>query len=296
MKNILLNFFWKNLMFSFTITAISFILCWLMFNLALKKHPFKDSLFKSDNLAAWVDFIGAFFFPALYLSASAIQGSAHVNIFIDLGICAIYAVVYVALFAIFKMSSVFIVRFINIKDSKGFKMNLNKEIYEKKNISAALFSVSLSVIFTNLVSFVDIDPGYLSLTLLRILLIVLLTLGAVIAYPLLQSRNYSLIKEMLIDNNTAVGISFTGYIFAVEMILGNAVKLQSVFNFYELAAFSVISIFLFYILSFVLKFILIKLIKVNIKSEIYDQNNIGAAIGQIALCIGVANVIIHYLK
>ncbi|MCX8128748.1 MAG: hypothetical protein N3I35_01455 [Clostridia bacterium] len=285
-----------NFLFSFTIITVTFVLGWLLYNhVVLRKICLKDSLFEKDNVAAWVEFIGAFIFPTLYLSAKAIEDSADIIWWKDLLICIGYGIAYILIFTVLRLSSNLIVNSLGHNDEHG-KVNLNNEIYHQKNISAALFSVSLSVIFVSFVRFLDIMPGYFTTSVFKMLNVLIFTLVAFIAYSLLLRRKTTLSKEIFIDNNPAAGISLTGFIFAVEIMLTNAVALQVEFDLIELAITSLIWVVLFGFLSVIFKWGFTKLIKVDIWKEVYEQNSIGAAIGQCALYIGIANVIIHFIK
>lgn len=294
--SVFLNFLVNNLLFSFTIVLVSFVLGWILYNkIVTRGICLRDSLFEKDNLAAWVEFIGAFIYPTLYLAAKAIEGSASENLWMDLLICTAYTIGYIAVFTVLRLLSSLVVRLIGAEDENG-KVHLNKEIYEQKNISAALFSVALSTIFANIVRFADVDPEFLMVTALRVSTVIILTLAALIIYIMILGRRTTLFKEVFIDNNIAAGAAFLGFVFAVETILSNSVALHLGFNFLELVGVSFISLAIFGALSAIFKVIFTKLIKVDIWNEVYEQNNIGAALGQIALYVGIANVIVHFMK
>jgi uncharacterized membrane protein YjfL (UPF0719 family) len=209
--------------------------------------------------------------------------------------CVAYGVVYILIFTVLRLLSGTIVKSLGQSDEHG-KVSLNDEIYNQHNTSASLFSVSLSIIFVSFVRFIDIMPGYFMTSVFRMLNVLVFTLVAVIIYCLLLRRRTSLFKEIFIDNNPAAGVSLAGFVFAIEILLTNAVALQVEFNLPELIITSLIWFVLFGVLSLVFKWGFTKLIKVDIWKEVYEQNSIGAAIGQCALYIGIANVIIHFIK
>lgn len=286
----------KDFLFSFSIIAISFVMGWMLYNrIVLQNICLKDSLFEKDNLAAWVEFIGAFVFPNLFLAAKALQGSANENLFKDLLICIAYAAGYILLFTVLRLFSGAIVKLLAEDDEHG-KVSLNSEVYIQKNISAALFSVVLAIVFVSMVRFLDVMPGYLVSSTLIMLNILVFSLLAFICYTMVLRQKTTLFKEIFIDNNTAAGVSLLGFVFAVEVILTNIVSLQVEFELIELAITSLLLLALFGILSALFKAGLTRLIKVDIWKEVYEQNSIGAAIGQCALYIGIANVIVHFLK
>lgn len=294
--SVFLRFLVNNSVFSFVIILVSFILGWLLYDKVITRGlSLRDSLFEKDNVAAWVEFIGAFIYPTLFLAAKAIEGSASENIWLDLLICTGYVVGYILIFTVLRLLSGMVVRLLGTEDESG-KVRLNNEIYQQRNLSAALFSVALSTIFVNLVRFFDVDPEYLVVSALKVSTVLILTLAAFILYIIILGRRTTLFKEIFIDNNIAAGAAFLGFIFAVETILSNSVLLHSGFNFLELVGVSFISLAIFGILSAVFKIIFTKLIKVDIWNEVYEQNNVGAALGQIALYVGVANVIVHFMK
>lgn len=291
-----LNFFINNSLFTFCIILVSFILGWVLYNLVILRNiNLKDSLFEKDNLAAWVEFIGAFIFPTLYLAAKAIEGSASEILLLDLLICVGYAAVYVILFTVLRLLSNGFVSLISLGDQEG-RINLNNEIYGQKNVSAALFSVVLSVIYVSIIRFLDLTPEFFAASILKILMVLIFTLLAFAIYSLVLRYKSTLMKEIFIDNNAAAGVGLLGFIFAVEMILNNAVTAQKEFNFPDLLAVSALSLIILGIFSFIFKIIFTKIIRVDMWKEVYDQNNLGAAIGQSALYIGIACVIISFMK
>lgn len=291
-----LKFFSFNSMFTFVIVGVSFILGWALYNLVILKNVnLRDALFERDNIAAWIEFIGAFIFPTLYLAATAIEGSASENIFLDLLICLGYAFIYIVIFTLLRLLSGSIVTVISPRDQQG-KIDLNNEIYGQKNTAAALFSVVLSLIFVSFVKFLDLSPEFIVVSILRMLGVLLFTLLAIAVYSWILRRRTTLMKEIFVDNNIAAGGAFLGFIYAVEIILDNAVTLQKEFSLPDLLMVSAIGLIVFGIFSAIFKVIFSRIIRVDIWKEVYEQDSIGAAIGQSALYIGIANVIIHFIK
>lgn len=285
-----------NLLFGSVIILIGFILGYFLYNtLVLGKIKLKDSLFEKDNLAAWIEFIGAFVFPALYLSARAIVGSADENLWIDLLICTGYAAAYVVIFTILRLFSGTIVNVMGKSDEHG-RISLTNEIYVQHNAAAALFSVALSIIFVSVVQYLDLTEGFIAVSLMKMLVVLIFTLVAIAAYCLVMRSKTALFKEIFLDNNPAAGVAFAGFVFAVETLLTHAVSLQVEFNIADLAATSAIWLVLLGVLALVFKAALTGLIKVDVWKEVYEQNSIGAAIGQCALYIGIANVLVSFIK
>lgn len=285
-----------NLLFSLIIVTVSFVLGWALYSgIVLKKTNLKESLFEKDNAAAWIEFIGAFVFPVLFLSSKAIEGSADDRLAADLAICTGFAVFYVVLFTLLRLLSGLIVRALKQKDDQG-DISLNNEIYVQKNASAALFSVSLSILFISLVMNVNPLGNNLEVSFYRFADILVFSLLALIAYVLLLNRKTTLFKEIFIDNNVAAGVSLTGFMLAVETLLTNAAALQVSFDLVDLAVTSAIWLILFGVLTIVFKLGLTRMIKIDLWKEIYKQNSLGAAIGQCGLYIGLALVIVSYIR
>ncbi len=293
----LLKFIGYNSLFTASVVLLSFVLGWVLYRyVILRKINLRDSLFDKDNVAAWFEFIGAFIFPTLYLAANAIIGSASDNIITDLLICLAYAVIYILIFTILRLLTGAFVHSIKLSDSSG-KVSLNNEIYVQKNVSASLFSIAFSLIFVSFIKFLDFtSTDDLVTSLLRMSSILVFTLAAFTVYCLILRRKTSLISEIFVDNNIAAGVSFLGFIFAVQIILDNAIQVQGNFVFLDLIIVSAVGLVLLGIFSIIFKWLFSKIVKVNFWKEIYEQNSIGAAIGQCALYIGIASIIVSFMK
>lgn len=294
-----LSFFLKDLSFSFVILSVGFILGWIIYNnIVLRDVCLKDALFNRDNLAVWIEFIGAFVFPVLYLASHGIKGSASDNIFVDLAVCLGYTVFYIAILTILRLCSKFFVNLINASDKNG-KICLNKEICEQKNIGAALFSVSLSVIFINivkLIDFIDIINGLGLEILMKVLVFLVFMLLSLVCYSFVLRRKTTLFKELFIDNNAAAGIGLLGFVFAIQTIITGIMSFYSMdFDLLTVSFVVAVSLAIFGILSVLFKLIFTSIVKVDIWNEIYEQDNFGAAIGQVALYVGIAAVIVNFI-
>ncbi|WP_313563291.1 DUF350 domain-containing protein [Ruminiclostridium cellobioparum] len=294
-----LSFFLKDISFSFVILTVGFMLGWLIYNhIVLRDVNLKNALFARDNLAAWIEFIGAFVFPVLYLAGHGIKGSASDNIFIDLAVCLGYTIFYIAILTILRLCSGFMIRLIDASDKHG-KISLNKEICQQKNIGAALFSVSLSVIFVNvikLIDFIDIINGLGLEILLEVMVFLVFMLIALTCYSFVLRRRTTLFKELFIDNNAAAGIGLLGFVFAVQTIIAGVMTFYSMdFELLTVSVVIAVSLAIFGILSALFKLIFTGIVKVDIWNEIYEQDNIGAAIGQVALYVGIATIIVNFI-
>ncbi len=294
-----LSFFLKDISFSFVILTVGFMLGWLIYNhIVLRDVNLKDALFTRDNLAVWIEFIGAFVFPVLYLAGHGIKGSVSDNIFIDLAVCLGYTIFYIAILTILRLCSRFMVNFIDASDKHG-KICLNKEICEQKNIGAALFSVSLSVIFVNvikLIDFIDIINGLGLEILMEIMVFLVFMLAALTCYSFVLRRRTTLFKELFVDNNAAAGIGLLGFVFAVQTIIAGVMSYYSMdFELLTVSVVIAVSLAIFGILSVLFKLIFTGIVKVDIWKEIYEQDNIGAAIGQVALYVGIAAIIVNFI-
>lgn len=291
-----LNLAGENLLFGFVITAMGFIMGYLLYSkVILRKVNLKDALFEKDNFAAWIEFVGAFVFPVLFLSSKAVEGAADSNIWLDLASCMIYSAAYVIIFTLLRYLSGLVIGSLGKNDEQG-GINLNNEVYVQHNIAASLFSVTLSIIFVSAIRFLNLAQGFIEVSIYRILILLVFTLAALVVYCLLISHKTTLFKEIFVDNNPTAGLNLAGFVFAVEILLTNAISLQVDFDLFALAATSAIWLVLLAILSVVFKYILTKFIKVDIWKEIYEQNNVGAALGQCSLYVGIALVLINFVK
>ncbi len=294
-----LSFFLKDLSFSFVILTVGFVLGWIIYNnIVLYDVSLKEALFTRDNLAVWVEFIGAFVFPVLYLAGHGLKGSVSDNIFVDLAVCLGYTIFYIAILTILRLLSKYMVNLINARDNHG-KICLNKEICEQKNIGAALFSVSLSVIFVNVIKnidFIDIINGLGVEILIKILVVLVFMLAALVCYSFVLRRKTTLFKELFIDNNAAAGVGLLGFVFAVQTIISGIMSSYKMdFELLTVSVVIAVSLIIFGILSVLFKLIFTGIVKVDIWSEIYEQDNFGAALGQAALYIGIAVIIVNFI-
>lgn len=293
------SFFLKDLSFSFVILTVGFILGWIIYNnIVLKDVSLRDALFTKDNLAAWIEFIGAFVYPVLFLSAHAIKGAVSDNLFIDLAVCTGYTIFYTIILTLLRLVSKYIVNLIGAEDVEG-KICLNKEIIDQKNVSAALFSVSLSVIFISVIKYIDlidIINGLGSSGLLKILIFLVFILLSLVGYSIALRKKTTLFKELFIDNNVAAAICLLSFVFAAQTIISGILEVYTAdFDLLIVPAVIAVCLLIYGILSILFKLIFTKIVRVDIWNEIYEQNNIGAAIGQGALYIGIANIIINFI-
>ena len=293
------SFFLKDLSFSFVILTVGFIFGWVIYNnLVLRDVSLKDALFNKDNFATWIEFIGAFVFTVLFLSSHAIKGAASDNIFIDLAVCTGYTVFYVVILTLLRLLSKSIVGLINAEDGHG-KVCLNKEICEQKNIGAALFSVTLSVIFVSVIKyldFIDIIEGAGASILLKILMFIVFVLVAMVCYSMVLRTKTTLFKEIFIDNNAAAGIGLLGFVFAVQTIITGIIDAYTTdFDLVTVALVIAVCLVIYGILSVLFKKIFTAIVKVDVWNEIYEQNNVGAATGQAALYVGIAMIIVNFI-
>jgi hypothetical protein len=275
------------------------MLGWIIYNnIVLRDVSLKEALFTRDNLAVWIEFIGAFVFPVLYLAGHGIKGSVSDNIFVDLAVCLGYTIFYIAILTILRLFSKHIVNLIDASDDHG-KICLNKEICEQKNIGAALFSVSLSVIFVNIIKFIDfidIINGLGLVILIKIMIFLIAVLAALVCYSFVLRRRTTLFKELFIDNNAAAGIGLLGFVFAVQTIVSGVMSFYSMdFEVLTVSIVLCVSLVIFGILSVLFKLIFTAIVKVDIWNEIYEQDNVGAAIGQVALYVGIATIIVNFI-
>jgi hypothetical protein len=222
------------------------------------------------------------------------SGTLSDKMWIDLAISLGYVVTYVFLFTLLRLSSSLIVRLLGCRDEQG-AVRLNTEIYTQQNPAAALFSITLSVIFANIASFFDPHPEYIVASLIKISIILVITLAGVAGYMAVLGRKTTLTQEIFKDNNSAAAVEFLGFVFALQMILFSYINIQEAINFKDTVIVTLISAVIYFILSGLYNVIFAKALKVNLWDEIYQQNNIGAAFGRTALYVGIALIIINYI-
>jgi hypothetical protein len=286
----------KSFAFSGIALLISLLLGWVLYNkIIIGKHSLKDALFNHDNNAAWIEFMGAFIFPVLYVVSVSIRGSESNSYLQDLLKCSIYAVLSVVLLVVLHTVSGTFVSMLKIKDSKG-KVTLTNEIYDQKNTAAALFSVGLSAVFANIVAIFDIHPDFMLSSTIKVGVVLMATLAALTVYGFELGKKTSLIKELFINNNPASGIGFLGFVLAIQYILSSVVHTQTELNLKELLIMTVICLIVFGVIAYIIKWLFTKLIKVDMWSEMFEQNNIGAAIGQAVVYIGTALAVVSYIS
>jgi len=290
-----LNFLGSNFVFSFCTVLIGFSLSYFLYDKVVTRGiELKKALFEKDNFAAWIEFTGAFVLPVLYISAKALSGSASENIWTDLVISLVYVVAYVVLFTILRLCSSLVVRILGCKDENGL-VRLNTEVYTQNNCAAALFSISLSVVFANIASFFDPHPEYLVASLLKICVIIVITLATIAGYMAILGRKTTLTQEIFNDNNSAAAVEFLGFVFAIQMIMRAYITIKEAVSFTDSIIITLISIAIFSILACIFNVVFAKVLKIDLWEEIYQQNNVGAAFGRVALYVGIAYIVINYI-
>jgi Domain of Unknown Function (DUF350). len=293
--NMFLKFLGSNFVFSFCTILIGFFLSYILYDKVVTRGiKLKDALFEKDNFSAWLEFTGAFILPILYISARAMAGSSSENMWMDLLISLGYVVIYVILFTVLRLCSSLVVRLLNFKDERG-AVRLNDEIYTQNNNAAAIFSIALSVIFVNIVSFFDPHPEYIVASLLKISVVLLITLAAVACYMAVLGRKTTLAQEIFKDNNAAAAIEFLGFVFSIQMILSTYINLKEAISFTDSLIVTFISLAVFGVLSAVFNVLFARVLKIDLWDEIYQQNNAGAALGRVALYAGIGFIIINYI-
>lgn len=278
-------------LFTSTIVFIAFGLSWLLYDKILTRGiNLRDALFEKDNFAAWLEFIGAFILPVFFLSAWGIEGEIGKDYLTDWLVSAGYAIFYVICFLVLRLFSGTIVKALGGMD----KVELNIEVFQQKNAAASLFSITLSIVFMTIVQFFDYSNIVDSL--FKMCMVTIFSLFAFLLYHVFLGKRSTIFKEVFIDNNAAAGASFLGFILAIEYLMANSVKLQTVFQIGELALMSAVLLVIFFLLVCSFRWIFVKILKIDLFSEVYEQNNVGAACGEAGLYVGIAMLIIHFIK
>lgn len=286
-----------DLLYSFVIIFIGLILGWLMYEkIVLRKINLKDALFEKDNLAGWIEFVGSIILPMFYLASNVLSVQSSDNIYIDLSNCVYRVVLYLICLTILRLLSGQIVKCIADEDEHG-KINLNNEIYSQGNLAAAYFSVAISVVFTNGISLINFSNLMeLSSSILNVAMIFVFTVLVALVYILVLGSKFRLGKELFIDNNGAAGFAFLGLMLAVQIILRKIALSGVGFDYLHWILAGGLSLVLFLILTGIFKLLILKLLKVCFKSEVFEDNNMGVAFGLSGLYIGVAQVIMSFIN
>jgi len=128
------------------------------------------------------------------------------------------------------------------------------------------------------------------------LLFLVFMLLAIACYSFVLRRKTTLFKELFIDDNAAAGVGLLGFVFAIQTIISGIMSVYSMdFDLIVVSIVIAVSLIIFGILAFLFKLIFTKIVKVDIWNEVYKENNVGAAIGQVALYVGIANIIVNFI-
>lgn len=293
-KNTLI-FSGKSLIFSGLITLLGMVLSWLLYRYVVaRKLDLKKALFEEQNFAAWIEFVGAFILPVFYLSAKAIQEERAAVFSQDLLMGIGTVVLLVLLFTLLRLVAGWAVCFSCGHDAKG-KIDLIEEIYLQKNVAAALFSVSLAVVFANMLA--QLHGGGIENILLSVtgmLEILLLSLAFFFVFGLLH-RRISFLDEIFKDNNEAAGVVLLGFSIAIQILLHTAVNYREDFMSLDIVILACIAFGILLLTVFTGRLIYSKLLRLKLLDEFYKDNNQGAALGELALYIGTAWMIANFL-
>jgi hypothetical protein len=290
---------------------VTLVFGWMLYDkIVTRKVDLKHALFEHDNFAAWLAFIGSFIAPIFFILSFITKDHAADTffgywlfsmylVFICLLVLALYQIV---LNKIFKGNVIIQNSQKNSADNSGKELknfDVYGEIYEERNEAISIYVSFYSILIINVCTFF-INSFTLNEMAVKLINIVITVLLGWAIYKVIISPRVKLTNEFFENNNTSVSISYFGFIGSliyltqswVGWILSSGVRIG-------LAALilSILIWIFIYTIVIVLTFILFRsILKVDFNDEIVKQKNIGAALGTVALYIGVASLILQCAK
>ncbi|MBW7877232.1 MAG: hypothetical protein H3C47_14725 [Candidatus Cloacimonetes bacterium] len=193
---------------------------WLIYTrYAASGHSVVTEIFEKRNMAAGLE-IAAFLALEFLLAVNALNGEAvAVSYLRDLE--AVFVTILISnlcFFSLRGMVSMYIrSHFVNQKDSHGEEVRFNNEIFGQQNLAATFFSISFMI----LMYFVIQKEDFLSLegssTAGLMNMLGTFVSGALLmwVYSLVfMPKGHTVLNELFLDNNPAVGMSLCGFLFA----------------------------------------------------------------------------------
>lgn len=278
---------------------------WLIYDkLIFKEISLRKELFDNNNLSMWLEFTGGFLFPVLFLVSSIMAPTGkfvYKGELIDIVIAVSYISIYIILFSIFRYLSDLAVSYIG-KIEYNTDISLKIEISAKKNISASLYSISISVIAIGILLQENLFAENLFTNFVRIAIVFALSLSLLSFYKtLFFPKQSSLFSELFIRRNTSSGLILLGHTVSVNLIIYYTIEWQkipkanwlNINTVFDVTVFICLIYFIMLIFVTLSKVILNKVLNINLKHEIFDNNNIGYAIFESAFYILLSLVVIN---
>jgi hypothetical protein len=225
---------WTELLYSLGYVAVAFVTIyisgWLIYDkIATRGYSLSEAIFKQRNLAAGLE-ISAFLFVQVLIAVNALSG-ASVTKMLDSGAMVVdYSrdLEASAVTILFSNLTFFVFRWIASSvirrlykgkiDNQGDAVDFNNEIFKQQNMGAAFFSISYLLIMYFMIFQEDflgmagyLRESYFNMGAVFITGLIVYWLHKVL---FLQSGHTTL-DELFLDNNSGVGMSLCGFMFAV---------------------------------------------------------------------------------
>ncbi|MGE5473848.1 MAG: hypothetical protein ACM3UU_06470 [Ignavibacteriales bacterium] len=268
------------------IVTTGFIGCFLYKVFFLRKLSLKEELFKKDNLAVWLEFVGGFLAPVFFLISIVVAPNGkfvYQGTIKDLFIALIYIEIYIFIFCLFRYLAEIFIRFAS-KMRFGREIIISKEIFSQNNTSVSFVSISISVVVAGMmlqenILFENIFSNLMRMGIVLFLNIVLISLYSTFVLP----KGKTIFKDIFGDNSIASGILLLGNIFAINMIIASTIDFfkrlginwQNLSNIIDVIFYNFLIYLFMMVCITITKKVIEIIVKVDIEDEIFNQKNIG---------------------
>lgn len=273
------------------------LLGWIIYEkLFYREISLKKQLFENDSLTVWLEFVGGFLAPALYLVSIIITPTGlfiYKGQWTDFITIGGYIFQYLIIFSVFRYIVEGLIGLIG-KLFHNKKVSLKNEIYMNNNIPAAFFSVSISIMAVNILLLENKFYTNLPLSLMRIGLVLLITSSLISVYTtFFLPKGISLFNKLFIEKNKSTGILILGYTTAINLIIYAVINWIKKFNPLEIILFITFIYLIMVVIVNILKWILNKLLNININQELFEQDNMGYALMESSVYILLSLIVIN---
>ena len=283
------------------------LLGWLVYNrLFLRGLSLKDVLFKKNSLTIWLEFIGGFLIPALFLVSMLMVPSGkfiYQGKFVDLLAIISYIIIYILILSLFRYLASKAIKLIG-KWTLKYEIDLEDEIFKQENIAASLFSISISTLVIGMLLQENFFAENLFTNLIRIGLVFIMTLGLLSVHKtLFYPKHSSLFKELFIDDNVCAGILLLGHTIAVNLIIFSSIEWfripasgwYNIFNIIDVTIFICVIYLIMIVFVSGSKLVMNAILAIDIDHQLFEENNVGYSILESSFYIMLSIIIINGL-
>lgn len=278
--------------YDLVLLVILIIAIWIgkLINDLLTRYKVNEEIVSKNNPAVGTALAGYYIGLAVAI-AGVVLGPASGSFWKDILNTSIYSIIAIILMNI---STVIIDKLIL------YKFDDQKELVDDKNVGTGAVMagsyIATGFIISSSVSG-EVSGGWWHGLLSCIVYFVLGQIVLIIAGLWYQAMvRYDVHKAIGEDNNTAVGISFGGFMFTIGYIASSAMTEESISWGVDLALFAlyvVIAIIFLSVGYWVTDWVFLP--KATMSDEVGKQGNIAAASISVAINIGIAVLIVHVL-